>query len=65
MTWIRALIFVLAAAFAVEAGIFYGLIALGAGEDLLVEVEMIWLCIASFFGVGIVSHFDRDSTGRH
>jgi hypothetical protein len=59
MTYLRALGLAIAAALAVEAGIFYLLVGLGTGEDLIVDIEMIWLCVAAFLGVAFADHFSR------
>ena len=59
MTVARALILALAVAVAIEAGIYYLLVGLGTGGDLIVYVEMIWLCVAAFFGTAFVDHFDH------
>jgi hypothetical protein len=59
MTLLRALIFALAVALAIEAGIFYLLAGLGASAELVVEAEMVWLCVAAFCGVAFVDRFDH------
>jgi hypothetical protein len=59
MTHPRAIGLVIVAALAIEAGIFYLLVGLGAGEDLVVEVEMVWLCVAAFLGVAFADRFNH------
>jgi hypothetical protein len=55
----------MAAAIAIEAGIFYGLFGLGANEDPVVAVEMIWLVVAVILGLIVMEHFEpqRDEHG--
>jgi hypothetical protein len=59
MTYFRAIGLAIVAALAIESGIYYGLIALDTGEDLIVDIEMIWLCVAAFFGVAFADQFDH------
>jgi hypothetical protein len=54
----RALFSVMAATLAIEAGIFYGLFGLGANEDLVVAVEMIWLVVSVILGLIVMEHFE-------
>ena len=44
MSQFRGHIFALIFCLAIQGGIFYGLEGLGANEQLIVTVEMIWLC---------------------
>ncbi len=45
MTVLRPYIPPFVVCFVIEAGIYYGLAGLGAREDVIVSVEMIWLCV--------------------
>ncbi|MBS1860835.1 MAG: hypothetical protein JSS68_03890 [Actinobacteria bacterium] len=44
---------------AVEAGIFYGLVGLGAGEDLVLYAEVIWLCATVVITLSVGERFER------
>jgi hypothetical protein len=59
MTQTRAFILVMALALAVEAGIFYSLAGLGAEGELIVAIEMIWLCVSVLLVASVVGHFER------
>jgi hypothetical protein len=60
----RAFILAMAAALAVEAGIYYLLAGLGANGQLVVAVEMIWLCVAVVLTLLVVDHFDHSEDER-
>ena len=45
MTRIRRFILAMAIALAIEAGIYYLLAAMGASGDLVVTIELVWLCV--------------------
>jgi hypothetical protein len=60
MTAPRAFILAMCIAFAIEAGIFYGLAALGANGELVVAVEMVWLCVAVLLTLLFVDRFESD-----
>jgi hypothetical protein len=59
MAQLRPYLLVLAACVAIEGGIYYLLLGLGASEDLVVWVEMIWLCVAVIVTVAVGGHFDH------
>jgi hypothetical protein len=59
MTQTRAFILLMAAVLAVEAGIFYSLVGLGADGELIVAIEMIWLCVSVVLAASVVGHFER------
>lgn len=58
----RGYLITLACCVAIEGGIFYGLVGLGADGELIVDLEMIWLCITVVLTVLIGGHFDPEWT---
>lgn len=44
---------------AVEAGIYYGLVGLGAGVDLVLYAEMLWLCATVLITLSVGARFER------
>ncbi|MCW2981958.1 MAG: hypothetical protein JWO14_3685 [Solirubrobacterales bacterium] len=64
MTALRAYALALAACVVIEGFIYYGLVGLGASEDVMVELEMIWLCITVFLTLIVGDHFDHGGDER-
>ena len=58
MTRYRGHIFALVGCLAVQAGIYHGLLSLGAGKDLVLYVEMIWLCAAVLIILSVGERID-------
>jgi hypothetical protein len=56
----RGYLITLAGCVAIEGAIFYGLAGLGADGELIVDLEMIWLCITVVLTVLIGGHFDPE-----
>jgi hypothetical protein len=64
MSMLRPYILPLAVCLAIEAGIYYGLVSLGAREDVIVSLEMIWLCVAVLVTLTVGGHFGRKGDER-
>jgi hypothetical protein len=41
----------------IQAGIYYGLVGLGATEQLIVTIEMIWLCATVLITLSVGERF--------
>lgn len=52
----------LACCVAIEGGIFYGLAGLGADGELIVDLEMIWLCVTVVLTILIGGRFDPEGS---
>jgi hypothetical protein len=59
MSRYRGQILALIACLLVQAGIYYGLVGLGANEQLIVTIEMIWLCFAVLITLSVGERFER------
>jgi hypothetical protein len=57
MSAYRGYILTLATCVAIEAGIFYGMVGLGANGEFVAEIETIWLCVAVVLTLLIGGHF--------
>jgi hypothetical protein len=44
---------------AIQAGIFYGLLALGAEPDLVLYLEMIWLCVGVWITLALGERLEQ------
>ena len=58
MTRYRGHIFALIGCLVVQAGIYYGLLGLGAENDLVLYAEMIWLCAAVLIILSVGERID-------
>jgi hypothetical protein len=55
----RGHLLALIACVAIEGCIYYGLVGLGADEQLIVTVEMIWLCATVWITLSIGERFEH------
>jgi len=54
----------LALVLAIQAGIFHGLLALGAEPDLVLYLEMIWLCAGVWIILALGERIEQKWRGR-
>ena len=62
MTPNRAFVLTIPVFLAVEAGIFYALVGLGAGGRTIVAVEMLWLVVAVFLAGLFMHRYEREGS---
>jgi nitrate/nitrite transporter NarK len=58
----RAFVLTIPFLLGVEAGIFYGLAALGAGGRTVVAVEMLWLVVAVFLACLFMGRYEHEGS---
>ena len=58
MSRYRGHILALIACIAIEGFIYYGLVGLGADEQLVVTTEMIWLCASVWITLSVGERFE-------
>lgn len=56
---LRGYIFGLIGCLVIEAGIFYGLVGLGADELLIVTAVMVWIGPTAWITISLGEHFER------
>ena len=59
MSIFRPYILPFAVCIAIEGAIYYGLVGLGAREDVIVSLEMIWLCITVWVTLAVGRRLER------
>lgn len=59
MSQLRGYIFALIGCLVVEAGIFYGLVGLGANELLIVTAVMVWIGPTAWITIEVGERFER------
>lgn len=59
MPYLRGFILAMIGCLVVEAGIYYGLVGLGADELLIVTAVMVWLAPTVWITISVAERFER------